>query len=566
MNSLSNPSVQTQFEVIRDVSQIKGSVIRDKWIDEHNKRNNTNLLVLDSNQILYFGDDSIRRVEARELSKIAGVNLGRVHRIQKIERSVYNILTASNESAADLDAADNLDDDVVEEGALEKLLTGIIQQAVNSNASDIHIQTDEDAKSVTLKFRVDSLLVDQPALASQLSVSTAISLGRNILDWSSKSKGGSSAEQFSENERRDASFIKKFDGRTYKCRYSHAPSDMPRGLYIVIRLRDDTPSTKAVSFSDLRYTKGQEFLLKTGFAFPFGLVLFTGPTGSGKSTVMAAGVSTLPNYENTLSFEDPVEARMANSVQFQVKPQSAKSNWVACAKSTLRLDPDNIIYGEMREKEIVVEGIQQAATGHRVLSTLHANSAIGAVQRLVDMGISWKRLADPGLLRMIVAQRLVRKLCGTCSVALSEAQPPANTELARLQDFFKSVYPDRYAGIRTKATSAEVVCPECGGAGEVGRRQVVEIIILDNAGRQYIAHGDLVGWEEHLVSQGWESMQVDALNKIFDGEFCPLSAQAVLDTPFGIDRNCFAYPSLTSRSLTSSQTDIAIPSIVEPAI
>jgi|TARA_R100001039_G_scaffold2491_2_gene1319 type II secretory ATPase GspE/PulE/Tfp pilus assembly ATPase PilB-like protein len=425
---------------------------------------------------------------------------------------------------------------------VQRRLDTLVAAAREKGVTDIHIETDVHANRAVIKFRIDSDLISQTSGFLVWKEAEAREMATMIIDHEAQTGTGSAKLSFDENKPIDGSFEVTVDGVKTKLRYSHQPQSSPRGLSIVMRLVTGDDEGKIPTFKDLHYEPDEIALLKRAFRFPHGIVLFTGPTGSGKSSAMAAGVGTLPQTLKVMSYEDPVEADMPNVVQVQVGSQK-ETSFAGYARTALRQDPDVIIYGEIRDEEVAEYSGHQANTGHLVISTLHTNSAPEAIPRLADLGFDWNQLGGPSLVRAITAQRLVRKLCQHCAVPLSSIGEEgwSNEDLYRVKDYFAEHYGERADDILTVNRSPDNRCTHCGGAGEKGRLPIAEIILLDEEGRRHIKSQDLDGWVRYLKEQGWESMTDKAIRRILRGEVCPVSVEKSLETPFGIRADKFNY-------------------------
>ncbi|MEM5768032.1 MAG: ATPase, T2SS/T4P/T4SS family, partial [Bacillota bacterium] len=273
-----------------------------------------------------------------------------------------------------------------------QIVKSIIDQAVRSRASDIHIEALE--KEVRVRYRIDGVLIEK--MSYDYSLLSAISARVKVL-------GGMDIAE--KRKPQDGRISVVVDRAEYDIRVSALPSYY--GEKIVLRLADKTSLTKAKSELGMREDDLRRF--DRILASPNGILLVTGPTGSGKSTTLYTALSEL-NTEavNIVTVEDPVEANIAGINQVQVNPK-ADLTFASALRAILRQDPDIIMIGEIRDYETASIAVQASITGHFVVSTLHTNSAAATVTRLLDMGIESFLLADS--LVGVIAQRLVRRLC-----------------------------------------------------------------------------------------------------------------------------------------------------------
>ena len=333
--------------------------------------------------------------------------------------------------------------DVAREAPVVRLLNRLVVQAVESKASDIHIEPLED--QLRIRFRIDGALQIIETLPKQLQaglISRVKILARlNI------------AEQ---RLPQDGRIRIPVHGRDIELRVSTIPASHGESVALRILDRQELP----LDFASLGFTPTSKAIIEDMISQPNGIVLVTGPTGSGKTTTLYAALRTLNSPDKKIfTVEDPVEYHLAGLNQINVRPQ-IELDFASVLRSILRQDPDVIMVGEIRDIETARIAVQASLTGHLVLSTLHTNSAIAAVTRLVDMGLEDYLLAS--VLRGIVAQRLVRKLCKQCREPLHHVP-----EIVNRFDF----------GSRSRLNLYSANgCPACKGTGFKGRTIIHEIL------------------------------------------------------------------------------------------
>lgn len=334
----------------------------------------------------------------------------------------------------------------------------LLSQAVKSRASDIHIEPQE--RSMMIRMRIDGILWDMvpPARKMQAAVITRIKI----------------LSEMDIAERRlpqDGRFKMKAPGRDIDVRVSVIPTIY--GEKVVMRILD----TSAVNH-DLNQLGFEPELLeefKTILSQPHGIIVVTGPTGSGKSTTLYSALNYLKDpTKNITTVEDPVEYRLAGINQIQVKPE-INLDFASCLRAILRQDPDIVLIGEIRDKETVEIAIKASLTGHLVLSTFHTNDAPSAISRFIYMGIEQYLLAST--LNLIVAQRLVRKICDRCKEPLKLSEEV----LRRLK-----IAPER---AKDAVFYHGHGCKACGGTGYLGRLPVFEFLVIDNDLREKLIAG-----------------------------------------------------------------------------
>ncbi len=347
--------------------------------------------------------------------------------------------------------SDLLDSD--DDAPVIKLINGILQEAIKTRASDIHIEPYENRLAV--RFRIDGALRDMLSLSARLS-STVVSRVKVMAQLDIAKK----------RTPQDGRFSLNLGERAVDVRVSTLPSQY--GERVVMRILEKT--SNLLNLSDLGMAKGELENFEKAISRPNGIILVTGPTGSGKTTTLYAAISGLNDgSRNILSVEDPVEYALDGIGQTQVNTQIGMS-FAAGLRAILRQDPDVVMVGEIRDPETAEIAVQAALTGHLVLSTVHTNSAVGAITRLRDMGVEPFLLAST--VTSIVAQRLVRRLCSSCKTPYT----PTPRELSDL-------------GIaRLPATpfyKAEG-CESCRGIGYRGRVGLYEIVEMDDTLRAMI--------------------------------------------------------------------------------
>jgi type IV pilus assembly protein PilB len=308
--------------------------------------------------------------------------------IEELKREFTDFTEGSQKTEMDLT-------DDVQAAPAVRLTNSIINQAIATNASDIHIEPFENY--VAVRYRVDGVLFESNRIPQSLysAVSTRIKImaGMNIAEKRLPQDGRIELET---------------KGRSYDFRVSSLPTVF--GEKIVIRVLDRT--TFDFTRDKLGFTERENEMLDKIIRMPYGIVLLTGPTGSGKTTTLYSLLSEVNTPDkNIVTIEDPVEYMLEGINQVQVNTKAGLT-FAAGLRSILRQDPDIIMIGEIRDEETAQIAVRAAITGHLVLSTLHTNDAPGAITRLVDMGVEPYLAADA--IVAVIAQRLVRKLCTSC--------------------------------------------------------------------------------------------------------------------------------------------------------
>ena len=390
------------------------------------------------------------------------------------------------------DAKMDLDKEFSGSGAhYVKMVNAILRQALTERVSDIHLELFDER--VSLRFRIDGSLYERTSPAKE-------DVGAII----SRIKILSKLDIAEKRLPQDGSFAVKFQNRTVEFRVSVCPTVF--GEKLVIRILDK--GTSELNIDKLGFEPKQKKDFLEAAALPHGLIFLTGPTGSGKTTTLNAVLTSIKSTEyNFMTLEDPVEYKLSGISQVQVKPQIGLI-FAAGLRSFLRQDPDVILVGEVRDSETAEACLKAALTGHLVLSTLHTNEAIGAIPRLIDMGIEPFLLASS--LALVAAQRLVRVLCPYCKVPYV---PGAST----IEQIIKeSGLPSREKATWTffKASG----CPKCSGTGYLGRKAIYEVFKVNEGMRNTIYQTkDLLELKKAANSTGAWNLRASGWRKAVTG-------------------------------------------------
>jgi len=378
--------------------------------------------------------------------------------------------------------------DLASEAPVIRLVNLMIARAVESRASDIHIEPFENRLKV--RYRVDGVLreVESPpsrlsaAVISRIKIMAKLNIAERRLP-------------------QDGRIQLRAQGKEIDLRVSTVPTLW--GESVVMRILDK--ASVVLDFEVLGFSPTMLKRFRQVLDLPHGILLVTGPTGSGKTTTLYTALQTLNTPERKiLTVEDPVEYQLEGINQIQAKPQ-INLTFASALRAIVRQDPDVIMIGEMRDLETAGIAVQSALTGHLVLSTLHTNDAAGSVTRLLDMGVDDYLLTST--ISGILAQRLVRLLCRYCR------QPyPALPELVaelRLQRFSDSPAITLYQ---------PVGCEHCGGTGYRGRAAIMEFLVMSDALRRLVLkHADAGQLQAEAQREGMDTMYEDGLRKAVAG-------------------------------------------------
>ena len=422
--------------------------------------------------------------------------------INKVLDSVYGItenwqqmigeikslaITAIEENAEEMDISKSISES--HEAPVVSLVNLIMLRAIKEGASDIHLEPYGD-KALKVRYRIDGVLheIMSPPRNLHMAIISRIKIMSNM----------------NIAERRlpqDGRIKVQVHGREVNFRVSTIPA--VNGESAVLRILDPAQiklDLKSIGFSDHNLRKYQELIKK-----PNGIILVTGPTGSGKSTTLYATLNILNSVEKKImTIEDPVEYRLDGINQLQAKPKIGLT-FAAGLRSFLRQDPDIMLVGEIRDKETADIAIQSALTGHLVLSTLHTNDAPSSIVRLIDMGI------EPFLISSsvigIIAQRLVRKICPYCKKEI-----PVNDEVRKLLEEFN-----------IESSEMKIFqgggCDHCKGTGYKGRTAIFELLVINENIREMIyKNASLSEIRETAINKnGMVTLKEDGVKNIIQG-------------------------------------------------
>ena len=375
-----------------------------------------------------------------------------------------------------------------ESAPIIRIVNAIISKAIKMGASDIHIEP--YMKIVRVRLRVDGVLMEIKQIPK--SVSNPIVSRIKIM---------SDLDIAEKRLPQDGRFRIRSGGRDIDFRVSTLPTVY--GEKIVMRILDK--GNLKINLEEFGLEKDELERIHKALSSPYGMILVTGPTGSGKSTTLYSCLNRLNTPDvNISTAEDPVEYELMGINQVHCKSEIGL-DFASALKSFLRQDPDIIMVGEVRDKETAEICIKAALTGHLVLSTLHTNDAPGSIHRLMNMGIEPFMISSS--LVMIIAQRLARKSCPFCR---EEKSYPKQTFQALELDY------ERY---RDKKYYAGVGCPKCNGTGYKGRIGLYEIMVIDDDLRDLIAKGaNTTVLMDKAIENGMRTLRVQALRKAEKGD------------------------------------------------
>jgi type IV pilus assembly protein PilB len=444
------------------------------------------LLVAMSDPANVYALDDIRAVTGREVQPVVATASDVEQAISKYNQMGDQVEALASEVSSALDAEEDVGDveAALEEAPIVKLVTAIMTQAVQDRASDVHIEPTE--KDVRVRFRVDGVLHEvmhspkniQNGLISRLKVMADLNIAERRVP-------------------QDGRMSMRVGGKALDLRLASLPTVY--GEKVVIRILDK--SQALIQLQDLGFQEEAFKRFEVSFKKPYGAILATGPTGSGKSTTLYATLNILNQIDrNIITVEDPVEYRLHGVNQIQVNPKAGLT-FASALRSILRADPDIILIGEIRDRETAMIAVESALTGHLVLSSLHTNDAPSAITRLTEMEVETFLVASA--IDVVVAQRLARKLCERCK----EAYAPDTAELG------EAGYQDWQIG-EVKQLFRPVGCSSCANTGYRGRFGLYEVMpMTEELERMTVDRASSDQMRTVAIEQGMSTLREDGLEK-----------------------------------------------------
>lgn len=438
-----------------------------------------------------FAADDIRTISGYEVLPVVATRQDVAAAIDRYYRADTDLddLTTALEGSDD-HAEDDLAGlkEVVEEAPIVKFVNLLITQAIQDRASDIHLEPTE--QDLRVRFRIDGVLHEvmrspksiQSGVISRLKIMADINIAERRIP-------------------QDGRLSVSAHGKKVDLRVATLPTVW--GEKVVMRILDN--STARLDLADLGFSRSNYDRYAQSFTKPYGMILVTGPTGSGKSTTLYATLNILNKPEvNIITVEDPVEYRLPGIAQVQTNVKAGLT-FAASLRSILRSDPDIVLIGEIRDHETAQIATEAALTGHLVLSTLHTNDAPSAITRLTEMGI--EPFLVGSAVDAVLAQRLARRLCAKCK----EAYTPTEEALVAAR-----VEWDLSAGMPT--LYRPVGCPSCSGTGYKGRLALHEVMVVtEEIERLAVEHAPATEINKAALASGMITLRNDGLDKARQG-------------------------------------------------
>jgi len=493
----------TEIQIAEDVVSAVTQELARRFKVIPIKRSPKRITLAMKNPLDIFAIDEIRLITGKEVEAVIATEEDIINAISANYRTEVNVTEAVAGVMKDLDEAtitltdgDDADNITIEqlkelsgEAPVVRLANMIISRGITDKASDIHIEPAKDG--LRIRYRVDGILADGMTLPkkAQASITSRIKIMADM-DISEK------------RAPQDGRISATIEGRPYDFRVSTLPAVF--GEKIVMRVLDK--SNISVGLHKLGLLPYTFEMFESMIQRTYGIILVTGPTGSGKSTTLYSVLAKLNSGEkNILTIEDPVEYELSGITQSMVNNRAGMT-FASGLRSMLRQDPNIIMVGEMRDQETAMIAIEAALTGHLVLSTLHTNDAPGSVARLLDMGVESFLIASS--IAGVLAQRLLRTVCVKCK----EPYSPPKDAIKRLGMNLDILDKSEVTFFRGRG------CDQCKGTGYKGRVGVYELMPVNDKVRELIlARASSYAIREAAIEAGMRTLKDDAMEKILLG-------------------------------------------------
>ena len=389
----------------------------------------------------------------------------------------------------------------------QQRLRRLVKEAMELQATDIHLEVRAD--HAFIRFRKHGELF--------LHARWLPKLAQEIASVAFNKETDHSTSHFNPLIPQNAAMPLEIDGRSIRLRLASLPA---HGGYDVVMRLLPVADQVILPLQDLGYLDHQVQQMQAIINQPSGAVIVSGPTGSGKTTTLASCMGRVPRDRKIITIEDPVEKIIPHATQVPVNSDHENRDFASMIRTVLRMDPNVVVLGEVRDSDTAALMVRSALTGHLVFSTVHTNTALDIVPRLVDLGVSQSLLAGQNVLLALINQRLAPLLCDACSKPLAESDAYAQ-------------HGDRWsliAGASLKdwrVRGGDAMCEHCHGLGISGRTVVAEIVTIDEAARDFIAEGDWKGWRMSLKQAGWRGFPDYLRALVHAGRCDPIDAERI---------------------------------------
>ncbi len=437
--------------------------------------------------------DDARAISGLQVRPVVATHddlMSAIERYCRADEEIDELASAFEESQATEDTdLSKVGDSVENDAPIVRFVNILVTQAIQDRASDIHIEPAET--DMVVRYRIDGVLHEMQRSPKQIQSGVI-----------SRLKIMSDIDIAERRKPQDGRMSVVHNGRKIDLRVATLPTVW--GEKVVMRILDN--STASLDLRELSFLEDNYNVYRESYSKPYGMILVTGPTGSGKSTTLYATLNAVSRPEiNVITVEDPVEYRLAGINQVQVNPKAGLT-FASALRSILRSDPDVVLIGEIRDHETAQIAIEAALTGHLVLSTLHTNDAPSAITRLIEMGI--EPFLVGSALDCVVAQRLARRLCSKCK----QAYQPSEVEMIAARfpwspgDEIPTLY--RHAG-----------CSACSRTGYKGRMAIHEVMrVSEEIERLAVSHASAAEIAGVAREQGMISLRDDGWTKVLLGD------------------------------------------------
>jgi len=466
----------------------------------------------------------------RAILRSAGLNA----KTHLVSAAVMQHIHAGLHEAHDSDDHVSVNNRIADNGPDSKVqmfFNSMANDAVSQKATDIKIHIHGNSRESMVWFKVDGQYEPQPPFSSRSS-DFYMKMIRAVVDYHIHNEGGDSSSDFNPDIPGDYQIPVEVEGfGKVKMRMGLMPAEYD-SLAISIRIPSLSSEDKIQTFIELGFLPEQSALMTDMMNAPFGLNLFTGPTGSGKTTTLAAALTLRPDHSPSITLEQPVEISIKSKpalLQCPIDENDPLKDWDAMLRQTLRQNPEVIMIGEIRDEKVANALYRAAGTGHLVLSTLHANTITAIPSQLEYYKLPLHKIAENSFLRLLVASRLIQGLCKKCSIPLSEYKKTSRDSI-RVAAHFK-------AHLDTVKVLNPEGCSDCRFTGIQGKKLIAEVAYVDQAARNFIIKEKYDEWRAHLKSQGWIDMKAHAEIRVINGELCPFVAENNVATKFGFDED-----------------------------
>ena len=491
-------------------------VIQDEVLQDWMYHNSDDTLcIMDDDTILTSQPDSPEVEAIRNLMALRRLKPKVRPALAEVVRSIRRSLEGSQDQIGEepVDFGDQVETNV------SRLLESILDAAVSRHASDIHFELREE--TCNIRFRLNGQMI----LYDRISSRETIALGNYMFNAEAK-RGGL---QFLPHVPLNGVMETEVGGEKVVLRLSTAPDI--RGVDIYLRIWQ--PNTRGMGLDELGYTPLQIGMLSEAVTRPYGVIVISGPTGSGKSTTLSAVLENMNPETKIVSLESPVERTLPNVTHVAVSAIAEHGGWENLRSGLNRWDSDVNMIGEVKDKE-TAEAIEDLVTsGKLTMTTLHASNVLSIPARLEDLGVAHTMLCDPYFLVMLINQRLLSQICPNCRI------PYLGSE--ELDVLTRKRYDEVFGERRGEIFLRGPGCDNCARGGIIGRVLTAEMVMVDDTSREFIRDRTPDRWREYLLEKGWRPIQDHAMTHLLAGKVDPRMVEQAIGRFGVIDDHTFDY-------------------------